>query len=310
MQLYNKYRPQTLDQLVGNSTIVDYFTDIFDKGDPIPQAILLHGQTGCGKTTIARILANYMEVDEMDYTEINSANLRGIDTVRNVIEKVSFRPIASECRMWVFDEVHKLTNEAQNAMLKLLEDPLNERYFIFCTTDPQKLLPTVRGRCINLEVSPLSDTELIGLLRTISKKEKVKIPEEILELIAIQTEGKSRNAIQILESIIRLPIEKMEAAIKQSILESSEGIELCRALLNPKVPWKKTSNILQSLKEQKVEPESIRRMVLGYAESTLLKGGNKMIMDSAANMLEEFSEPVYDIGFPGIVLYCYSVKFN
>lgn len=299
MNLYNKYRPSTFEEVVGNTETVEYLSLIF-KTKMIPQSFLLHGETGCGKTTIARIMASELGCSKIDFLEINSANFRGIDTVRDLISRSKYYATQGDSRVWLIDEVHKMTSDAQNAMLKLLEDPTKNLYFILCTTEPQKLLPTIRGRCVELKVNPLSESQMINLLRTILKKEGVKMQVEVLEQIAMDSLGRPRNAIQILEKVIHLPASKIMNAIEQAVKEQADSIELCRSLLNGS-PWKKVTGILKSLKGQ--DPEGIRRHVLAYAESALLKGDN----EKAAHVIEEFMDPLYDVGFPGLVLYCYSV---
>jgi len=306
MNLYNKHRPPKIKDFLGNEETVEYFKGIFSGEEELPQAILLHGDTGCGKTTLARIVAKKFKIDALDIMEIDSANFRGIDTVRDIGKKIKFQPINSDARMWIIDEVQKMTSDAQNAFLKILEEPVKNRFFMLCTTDPQKLIAPLQGRCIKLKVNPLSDSQMIELLSTIAKKEGFKVPTEVLEQICIDSFGRPRNGIQLLQTIKNLPKKRMLKAVTYSAAQLSESIELCRALMNPRGNWKKVANILKSLKEQNQDPESIRRHVISYCESTLLKGGNPKIMNTAANILSEFSEPLYDAGFPGLVLYSYS----
>jgi len=299
MNLYNKYRPKTLDEIVGNEQTVNYLQSMF-KGKKIPQAFLLHGDTGCGKTTIVRIIADVLKCDPMNFREVDTATFRGIDTIREIRKQVKYKSAAKGTRVWLIDEVHKMTTDAQNAMLKLLEDPLKDIYFFLCTTDPHKLLPTVRGRCIELKMSVLNEGQIIELLKDISKKEDVSIGKKAMKQIALDSLGHPRNAIQIFEKVMHLPKDQMIVSISQAAQEQSESIALCRALIS-NAPWKKVSDILRNLKGQ--EPENVRRHVLAYAEAVLLKAAN----NKAAFIIEEFMEPLYNVGFPGLVLYSYSV---
>ena len=303
MSLYNKYRPKELSQVIGNKEIVSYLKTIIDEPGKRPNTYLFHGPTGCGKTTLARILSKEFGCSsgDMSEMEINTASFRGIDTVRELITKSKYRSFGVSGKMvWIIDEVHKMTNDAQNAMLKLLEDPPKKSYFILCTTDPNKLLPTVRGRCIELGVKPLNEDQMERLIKGISKAEGQKIKSIVRDQIIQDSFGLPRNAIQILEKVLGTSPDKQLEIAEQSAIEHSQSIELCKALLD-KTSWKMIREILKGLKDQ--EAESIRRQVLGYAQAVLLKNDNQ----KAAFILEEFIDPFYDSGFPGLVLACYTV---
>lgn len=303
MSLYLKYRPKSLDEVIGNTYIVSYLKGIFEPEselDTKPHVFLLHGDTGCGKTTLARIIAAQTGCDSIDLKEINVADFRGIDTVREIIKSSRYNSIGGGSRVWIFDEFHKSTNDAQNALLKLLEDTPSNAYFILCTTEKEKVIATIRGRCIELQVKPLNETEMQKLLRIVCRGEGKKIPIAVYEQIIQDSFGLPRNALQILDKVLAVPEEQQLEIAQQSAVQASQSIELCRALIG-KSQWKEVRTILTGLKDQ--DPEGIRRHVLGYAQSVLLKGE----MDKAAHVLEEFREPLYNVGFPGLVLYCYTV---
>lgn len=300
MSLYLKYRPKDLSQIKGNKSLVDSLNNMLSNKETCPHTFLLHGPTGCGKTTIARIIANELGCHERDFIEINTADLRGIDTSREIINRSQFAPIQGSIMVWLIDECHKLTNDAQNALLKLLEDTPKHIYIILCTTDPQKLLSTIKGRCIQFQVSPLNDIEMFQLLRRIVRDEKEELNKQIFDQIIETSQGLPRNAIQILEQVLNASEEERLATAKKNIDNQAEIIELCRALLKNS-NWNQVKEILARLKGQ--EAESIRRVVLGYCQAILLKSEN----DKAAMIIEEFWEPTYDIGFPGIVYACYSI---
>ena len=195
---------------------------------------------------------------------------------------------------------HKLTNDAQNALLKILEDTPDQVYFVLCTTEPQKLLATIKGRCIQLEVKPLSEEEMLILLRGVVKREQEELDQEVYDIIIRDSTGLPRNALQILEQVLNASPEDRLKVAEQAQFEYSQAIELCRALLN-KSPWKVVNKILSGLKEQ--EAESIRRIVLGYCQAILLKTDNWQ----AGLVMEEFINPFYDSGFPQLIYACYSI---
>jgi len=300
MSLYLKYRPTSWKEIRGNSEVVNTLSNMVQDIENCPHAFLLHGETGCGKTTIARIITGELGCRGLDVIEVDSADFRGIDRVREIRQQSQFKPLGGERRAWIIDECHKMTNDAQNALLKILEDTPPHVYFILCTTDPQKLIKTIKGRCVQFQVHPLSDKLMRRLLIGIIKKEEKDVEEEVIQQIVRDSFGLPRNAIQILEQVLNTSPEQQMEVAKQTAEQYSESIELCRALIKGE-SWSRIAKILKGLKDQ--DPESIRRHVMGYAQSVLLGGES----DQAARILEEFFEPFYNTGFPGLVYACYSV---
>lgn len=299
MALYQKYRPNSFDNFIGNSDTIEALRNLLSKKER-PHVYLFSGPTGCGKTTLARIVSQLVGAGSTDITEIDTADFRGIDTIRELRKQSQYKPMNGDSRAWILDECHKLSNDAQNALLKLLEDTPEHVYFFLCTTDPHKLLPTIVGRCSIHEVKKLGDSEMIGLLRRIAKKEGEKVDIPVLEQIALDSQGHPRNAINTLEKVLAVEPDKRMQIAKKTAEEQSQSIALCRALIRG-AKWKEVCEILKGLKEE--DPEGVRRHVLAYASSVLLGGDNQ----TAAVVLECFIEPFYNSGFSGLVYACYSV---
>lgn len=300
MSLYNKYRPTSLSDFYGNNAIKVTLKGMMKK---MPHTLLFYGETGCGKTTLARIIAKELGCTENNLIEIDTAQFRGIDTIREIRKNAQYSPLGGGVRVYIIDEVHKMTGDAQNAFLKILEDAPAHAYFILCTTDPQSLLSTIKGRCSQFQVSVLNDDDMRNLLSRIVECENDELEIEIYDQIVENSFGHPRNAIQILEQVLNTPKKKRLMIAQKAAEEQTESIALCRALIK-KEKWSKVQVILQGLKGQ--DPENIRRVVLGYASNTLLNSDNVV----AGVILEAFIEPFYNTGFPGLVYACYSIVKN
>lgn len=300
MNLYHKYRPKTLEEVKGNEEIVSSLSGLLNTPQKMPHVYLFHGESGCGKTTLGRVIKNHLQVSDNDYQEINSSEMRGIDTIRDIIRNAQYKPVESKYRIYLIDECHKLTNDAQNAFLKILEDTPAHVLFILCTTDEQKLIKAIKSRCLIYQVKPLTEVQMKGLIRKISKQEGVSLANEVLDVIVSDSFGHPRAALQILEQVLSTEEDKRLEVAKQTALTTSQSIELCRALMSSN-DWSKIKVILQGLQGQ--DAEGIRRQVMGYAQAVLLKTDNI----KAGLVLESFIEPNFTNGFPQLVLSCYTV---
>jgi len=308
MELYKKYRPDSLNKIIGNEETVNSLKQLIKKDD-LPHAILITGKSGCGKTTIGRIIKNELKVDDWDYKELDTAIYRGIDTVREVRQQMASRPIKSKYKIFLIDECHMVgrggdsaKNEAQNAFLKSLEDTPKHVYFILCTTNPEMLLKTIKGRCTEFKMNTLDTKEMMLLLKKVSKKEKKSIPVKVIKQIVKSADGHPRNALQLLGKVIHLDDEEemLELAKSESNEEQAQVNELCQAMLNGN-NWSKVSKILKGLKH--IEPETLRRNIIGYANAVLLNGN-----EGASLILGWFIyKNTYDCGFALITQFCNNI---
>ena len=301
MSLYLKYRPSSFKQVQGNQETVEALQHMVSTPDKCPHVFLFTGPKGNGKTTLARIVASELGIKGQDLRELDTADFRGIDVVRELRRQAQYKPLEGSRRMWILDECHQLTKDAQSALLKILEDTPSHVYFVFCTTDPQKLLPTLKDRCSQFEVKPLSGKEMKNLLVKVCKAEKEPPQKKVILQIVKESNGHPRAALQILDQVLQVEPKKRLKVARQAEIQMNESIELCRALIK-REPWSKVKNILKGLKDE--DAESIRRHVLGYAQSVLLNNDN----EQAGAIMEEFIHPFYDSGFAGVVYASYVVS--
>ena len=297
MPLHIDFRPKKLSEVVGNESIKTSLQSIFERKDK-PHAFLFFGLSGGGKTTLARIVAKELGCSESDIFEYNSGNSRGIDTVREIDQNSRYAPMQGKAKVYIQDEAHRLTKDAQGAYLKLTEDAPSHAYFIFCTTNPEQMLDTLRNRCSSYQVKALKPSEMKLLLRRVLKSEKVEdFPESVLSKIVEMSEGCPRQALVLLDQVIDIADEK-EALEAVDCFESEahNTIEICRILVgNDTDKWDKIRKILSSIEE---EPETVRRMILGYLGKVLL-GSKKN--DKVAEMLGCFTDSWFYSGKGGMI---------
>ncbi len=217
-----KWRPNDFDSVVGQDHIVSTLSSALQK-QRLAHAYLFTGPRGVGKTSTARILAKALNCKEgptpkpcgacvscleitkgssLDVIEIDGASNRGIDEIRALRENVKFAPVSGKYKIYIIDEVHQITTDGFNALLKTLEEPPEFVKFIFATTHPHKVIPTIASRCQRLDFTPISATEIVGQLERISKSEKITVGPEVLFAIAKASEGSLRDAESILDQLV------------------------------------------------------------------------------------------------------------
>ena len=279
LELYRKYRPSTLDDMVGNEIAIKTMKKELENGSHV---FLFTGNAGCGKTTLARILAKEVGAGELSIREINSAENRGIDTAREVMEQMRYTPTDGDALVWIFDECHQWLSPVQNAFLKALEDTPSHVYFCLCTTDPQKLIKPLVTRCSVINVKPLSDEDMIFLLKRTARAEKIKLDNQVYERICEIANGGSRKALKLLGKVLYLDSDEERLDALKNADDSSENpetLELCRLLASKGANFKKASNLLKAMDLS--EPEKVRQAVMGYMNACLLKGSDSLEIVSA-----------------------------
>lgn len=206
--LYRKYRPQGFQDVVGQDVVVRTLTAALKQKSPA-HAYLFVGSRGTGKTSVARIFARELGVTDKDTVEIDAASNRKIEHVRDLREMVQKLPFESPYTVYIIDEVHMLTTEAFNALLKTLEEPPKHVIFILATTELDRVPDTIKSRCQILSFETPSSQEIVLCLKNASEKEGVTISEEALNQLARHASGSYRDALGLLGRVIQVAGKKI-----------------------------------------------------------------------------------------------------
>ena len=246
MVLYRKYRPQKIAEI--DSLIVREKLETILSSGRIPHAFLFSGPKGTGKTSAARIIGKSVNCEKnngrgepcnkcptclsitngtnLDILEIDAASNRGIDEIRDLREKIRLAPAGARKKVYIIDEVHMLTTEAFNALLKTLEEPPEHALFVLCTTTPEKLPETIISRCTRIDFRRANTADLVSSLKRVKKGEKREIEDEALLEIASRSEGSYRDAHKLLEEIlITYPRAKITVEMVKKIFGGEEFLE-------------------------------------------------------------------------------------
>jgi DNA polymerase-3 subunit gamma/tau len=325
LALARKYRPRQFNELVGQQHTVTTLVNTLDN-QTLHHAFLFTGTRGVGKTSIARIFAKALNCEEkissmpcekcsscleiasgssLDLIELDAASHTGVDNMRDILDNAQYLPTKSRFKIYLIDEVHMLSTNSFNALLKTLEEPPEHIKFLFATTDPQKLPVTILSRCLQFNLQRISDEDIEKQLANILKKEEIKFEADSLKHIAKSADGSMRDALSLLDQIIAYCNNdiKKEAVIKiLGVVNQSNLMELAQHIIN-----KDSKKMLATAQEMATKGENLEMvlkslMSLFYQLATVKIGNNqeKELMILAESIEDEALHLYYQIALQGL----------
>ena len=304
MSLYNKYRPQSFDNLIQSK-----YNNGLSKDSLSHHAYLFFGPPGTGKTSAARLcMAEYLDEKNKhlaisgshpDYVEINCAVNNGVDDIRTIVsDVVNTIPIQSEYKFIILDECHMLTTQSQNALLKTVEEPPKHVKFFFCTTEINKVLPAIRSRCQIMPFIKLSDKALIKILSNVCNGENINFNDESAQMIISFADGSARTAINIFEQCASV-FDNPEAVGQIVGTTSINNFKLLTELICDKQAVK-AIQLLDELFNNSIDPGSLMNKYADYLADLITQrlvdknsvpyDGKKMLLiaDCVTDILKDF----------------------
>lgn len=289
--LHVAYRPQDFEEVVGQDSIVDSL-ERMEKTKDWSHAYLMVGPSGTGKTTVGRIIAKKLKCEPSNLIEVDAASHSGVDHVRELTSGMAYKGFGlNPTKVIIIDECHSLSKQAWQALLKSIEEPPEHVYFILCTTEPDKVPKTIQTRCVVYNFRYVPRNEILDLLSAVADAEELKLEESAISLISTEADGSPRRALTLLAKCAACVTRKEVAEALESADETTEAIELCRALVKvkPALSWKRAMELVKGMENQ--NPESIRLLVVNYVAKVLMNTTKEGDAIRLLAILDAFSTP-------------------
>lgn len=287
--LHLKYRPKEFKDVVGQDEVVRSIQKVLSDKQR-PHSFLFVGDSGCGKTTLARIVTSKLNIDPSNIIEVDAATNNGIDVMRDLISPLRYHGFGdTPNKAIILDEAHALSKQAWTSLLKTVEEPPAHVFFFFCTTEAGKVPENIATRCLKYSLRPVKFDDLMDLMEKICEEENYDTSEKILSLVARSCNGSPRLALVMLAMVHDCEDEEEAARLLETPIDNKEVIDLCRELVKGDLTWSRLTATLKSLGD--MPAESIRIVIVNYLNSCLM--GAKSDKDALRylDMLECFMKP-------------------
>jgi DNA polymerase III gamma/tau subunit len=290
MSYHVQYRPLSFETVRGQDAACKTLKNVLDK--KTSQAFLLEGPSGCGKTTLARIAATYAGCEPADISDVDAATNSGVEDTRKLQDVMAYRPIGGgDKRAIVIDECHGLSQKAWDTLLKSIEEPSAHVLWFFCTTNGAKVPKTIRTRCTKVQLQLLSEPDILKVVARVIKREKLDVPDAVIDVIVREAKGSAREALVNLAAAEHCTTGKEAAKALHTMLESDPTREFCQFLLKPG-SWPKAMAIVKQFGEQP-NYEGIRIIVCNYMGKVLQGSNSDQAAAHVLGILEAFSTPYH-----------------
>lgn len=304
--LHTKYRPDCFEDFLGNEATKKSVLQGIGK----THCYLLVGEKGCGKTTLARLIGKELGIDrevghQWDTHEVNAADKTGVGDAREIISKAWNMPMNGKRKIYIIDECHRLSSNAMDSLLKILEEPPDHVYFVLCTTNPSKVIGTIKSRSAVYTLGRLRKRIIEELLDRVLEQEQVDISNGVFGAIIDSADGIPRDALVLLGMVIGMDDEPALEIARRGTSESVEIKKLLEFMTSKKFAkkehWPEVAGLLKNISD---DPETVRRSILGYFGAIMLNSSGP-VLNNAAFVCNCFEEDFFASGKVGLYLALY-----
>ena len=308
MTLSLDYRPTSLEEVFGNDDLVEALEKMIKRKKP-RSSYLFTGIPGGGKTTMARVLANELEVHNNDFHEYNAANTRGIDTIRTIVSESNSLPLFGKRKMYLLDECHQITGAAAESLLKFLEEPPRHVYIVLCTSEPDRIngntLSAIKRRCFCGELKTVIPPEVRTYLKAICSSESASVSPKVLKEISLACKGSNGHALSMLDTVLLSKDPNKALSLIDKIYISDRTVKpIITTLLDTRMSgpakWETIRKLLGSFTGN---PEDARRSIAKYF-SKVIQGKKLDATRNVALMSTNFTDSFNEAGMLGLTLAC------